>query len=208
MTYQVIDPNGSYTFRDYFEMNVPIREVLAYFGYTLQIEDCTLPKSQADLSYFKGLKEKLQAHLKVATLNNETARREVLVAPVLLEVCTYVGAVMEIEYPLNVSKQLKGKVDYYLRQNGHLLIIEAKHDDMARGFVQLATELIALDQRMEGNGNSTPFYGLVTMGNAWQFGLLDQTRKQIIQDTNLYRVPADLEELLRVLIAVLEGNQD
>ncbi len=199
----IIDPNRSYTFRDYFEMNVPTRELLPYFGYTLQVKNCTLPKSTTDLSYFAGLKERLEISITIAPLSNEAARREVLVAPILLYVGGFLQTTVDIEYPLNVNKQLKGKLDYYLRRNGNLLIIEAKHDDMTRGFTQLAVELIALDQWLDDDDK--PLYGIVTIGNAWQFAVLNRATKQICQDIHLYRVPDDLEELLRILIAILEG---
>ncbi len=199
----IIDPNRSYSFRDYFEMNVPIRELLAYFGYTLQVASCTLPKSTTDLSYFAGLKERLETSLTIAQLSNESARREVLVAPILLAVGGFLQATVDIEYPLNVTNQLKGKIDYYLQRNSNLLIIEAKHDDMTRGFSQLAVEMIAFDQWL--NQNDKPLYGIVTMGDAWRFGVLNRATKQICQDIHLYRVPDDVEELLRILIAILEG---
>ncbi len=48
-------------------------------------------------------------------------------------------------------------------------------------------------------------YGAVSMGNLWQFAVLDTQKNQIIQDTNLYRVPADLLELLQVIVGILEG---
>lgn len=46
-------------------------------------------------------------------------------------------------------------------------------------------------------------YGAVSTGNIWQFGVLHRAEKRITQDLNLFRVPADLEDLLRILVAVL-----
>jgi len=203
MKRSIIDPNQSYSFRDYFEMNMPIRELLSYFGYTWQAKSCSLPKTTIDLSYFNGLKETLETNLSVVPLANESARREILVAPILLKIGAYLKLTIDIEYPLYVTYQLKGKVDYYLQQNSNLLIIEAKHDDMSRGFIQLATELIALDQWLDADDK--PLYGIVTMGNAWQFGILNRMTKQICQDTRLYAIPTETEELLRILIAIFEG---
>ncbi len=198
----IIDPNRSYSFRDYFEMNVPIDELLAYFGYTHQMASCRLARSTIDLTPFAYLKPQLENHLQYVYLTSETARREVLVAPVIFGLAAFLKTPVQIEYPLNVTNQLKGKIDYYLQRNNNLLIIEAKHDDMTRGFTQLAVEMIALDQWL--NQSDKPLYGIVTMGNAWQFAILDRVTKQICQDINLYRVPADVEELLRILIAILE----
>ncbi len=44
----------------------------------------------------------------------------------------------------------------------------------------------------------------VSTGNVWQFGILERANKRLIQDFNLYRVPADVEILLRALIGILE----
>ncbi len=199
----IIDPNRSYSFRDYFEMNVPIDELLAYFGYTRQVESCVLPKSSTDLKYFAHLKGQLEDHLHYVDLTTESARCQVLVAPIVLNLATFLKIRVSIEYSLYVSAQLKGKIDYYLHRKESLLIIEAKHDDMTRGFTQLAVELIAFDQWLDADDK--PLYGIVTMGNVWQFGILDRVNKQICQDIHLYRVPDDIEELLRILIAILEG---
>jgi hypothetical protein len=49
-------------------------------------------------------------------------------------------------------------------------------------------------------------FGAVSVGNIWQFGILHRQTKQVLQDINLFRVPADLEDLLRVLVAILEGS--
>ncbi|MBC6420524.1 MAG: hypothetical protein GDA43_02445 [Hormoscilla sp. SP5CHS1] len=45
--------------------------------------------------------------------------------------------------------------------------------------------------------------GAVSTGDIWQFGLCDRAQKKITQDLNLYRVPSDLEPLLRRIVAVL-----
>jgi len=164
-----------------------------------------LPKTAINLDYFHGLKETLDANLRVVPLTNEASRREILVAPILLKLGAYLQFTMDIEYSLNVTKQLKGKIDYYLHHKTNLLIIEAKHDDMTRGFTQLATELIALDQWLDDD--EKPLYGIITIGDAWRFGVLDRVQKQICQDIRLYAIPTELDELLRILIAILTGEE-
>jgi hypothetical protein len=204
MSKPVIDPKKSYTFSDYFELNPPIDELLAYFGYSRQVEVCTLPHTTSDLSFFTYLANHITAHLKVVDLDNETARRETLVAPILFEIGVYLQTKVKVEHKLNVTKQLKGKLDYYLQHHNNLLIVEAKYSDLPRGFTQLAVELIALDQWLDEG--QTPIHGIVTVGDIWRFGILDRTTKVITQDINSYRVPADLQELLAILIAILEGG--
>lgn len=68
----------------------------------------------------------------------------------------------------------------------------------------LGVELIAIAQWL--SSEKPILYGAVSMGNIWQFGVLHRQTKQIVQDLNLYRVPADLEDLLRVLVAILEDS--
>ncbi len=204
MLKSVIDPNKSYSFSDYFELNPPIRELLTYFGYSFQAKNVALRRATADLSYFSGLKEKLEAHLTIANLTSEAARREILVAPILLEVAFFMQATVDIEYALHVNKQLKGKIDYYIQRQRNLFVIEAKNDDLGRGLTQLAVELIAFDKWLEPDDK--PLYGCISVGNVWQFAMLDRVTKVITQDINSYSVPTDLEELLRILIAILEGE--
>ncbi|NJN30699.1 MAG: hypothetical protein HC824_09940 [Synechococcales cyanobacterium RM1_1_8] len=50
---------------------------------------------------------------------------------------------------------------------------------------------------------SEVLYGVVSTGNIWQFGQLDRAQKRITQDLNLYRLPTDLEDILRILVALL-----
>ena len=74
-------------------------------------------------------------------------------------------------------------------------------DLISRGFTQLGVELIALDQWTTSDASEVPIiYGAVTTGDIWKFGQFNRKEKQIVQDINLYRVPADLETLLRILI--------
>jgi hypothetical protein len=77
---------------------------------------------------------------------------------------------------------------------------DPKLNDKDSGFKQLAVELIALGQWLE---QEEILYGAVSIGTAWQFGLLDPTRKQMIQDLNLYAVPVNLETVLRILLGIL-----
>lgn len=71
-------------------------------------------------------------------------------------------------YPVAVSNQLKGSLDYLLQNHQTFLVIEAKNEDLERGFLQLAVELIALDQWIESDQAILP--GAISTGNIWQFG--------------------------------------
>jgi hypothetical protein len=189
------------TFADYFKINLDTDEVVAYFGYGYTSAAVELPRSDAPIPWYDDLYERLTASLSYVSLSSEAARREFLIAPIILDLARYQHVKVRVEYPLEVSEQLRGTIDYYLQAQQQLLIIEAKNADLQRGFTQLAAELIAVDR---GTDAPTPhLYGAVSIGNVWQFGILDRMDKHITQDLNLYRVPADLRDLLQILTAIL-----
>ena len=81
-------------------------------------------------------------------------------------------------------------------------MIEAKRDNLDNGFTQLAAELIALDQWADSD--SPIFYGAVTTGRDWQFGLFERQTRRIVQDLDLYRVPEELATTLSVLVGIVQ----
>jgi hypothetical protein len=197
----ILQPDRSYTFRSYFDMTCEPEDILAEFGYSLQRTLLTLAQYPGEIDRASLLQEQLQRRLTFISLTSEAARREMLIAPILVEVAETAHAQLRIEYPLTVSEYLKGSLDYYLYTQFQCLVVEAKHADLARGFTQLAVELIALAQRQT---DDLPFLvGAVTTGDIWQFGKLDQNVKQITQGTKLYVIPDQLESVLRILTAIL-----
>ncbi|NJN57353.1 MAG: hypothetical protein HC879_07540 [Leptolyngbyaceae cyanobacterium SL_5_9] len=198
----ILQPGQSYTFRQYFEMAYEPEDILAEFGYSLKRSLLSLPQSTADLDRLENLKTRIEESLPYVSLTSEAARRELLIAPILLDVVHYTRAQLRIEYPLTVTEQLKGSLNYYLYSVEKLLVIEAKNADLAKGFTQLAVELIALDKWTD---NAQPvLQGAVSTGDIWQFGVLHREQKQIQQGLTLYRVPDDLESLVRILVKILE----
>ena len=99
-----------------------------------------------------------------------------------------------------VSPQLKGTLDYLLRAKNNFLVVEAKQADLTRGFTQLAVELIAFSEWEEKDF----LYGAVSIGESWRFGKFDRANKMITQDLNMYNVPVNIEELVKILIGILE----
>lgn len=198
----ILQPGQSYTFRQYFEMSYEPEDILAEFGYTLKRQILSLPQSNLDLDRLENLKSRIEESLPYISLTSEAARRELLIAPLLLDVVHYTRAQLRIEYPLVVTEQLKGSLDYYLYSMGKLLVIEAKNADLAKGFTQLAVELIALDKWTDSE--QPILQGAVSTGDIWQFGVLYREQKQIQQGLTLYRVPDDLESLIRILVKILQ----
>lgn len=197
----ILEPGKSYIFRNYFEMPYEPDDILAEFGYSLELTTVDWPSSSIPSEPIQLLKKNIQRRLPYVRLTSEAARREVLISPLVLALIDCTQAQLRIEYSVNVSQQLKGSLDYYLHAQQNLLIIEAKNADLSRGFTQLAVELIALQQWTQDEPEI--LYGAVSTGDVWQFGLLHQDGKKIQQDLNLYRVPADLEELFQILVGIL-----
>ncbi|MEQ9481090.1 hypothetical protein [Coleofasciculus sp. F4-SAH-05] len=199
---RILQEGQSYTFRSYFEMPYEAEEILAEFDYTLVRSRLVLPASDRPFQGLPELKQRLEDALLIVSLSSKAARREALVFPVLLEVARFCQCQIRIEYPLSVNNWLKGNLDYLLRQEHSLLVVEAKNDDISRGFTQLAVELIALAQAEEKD----VLYGAVTIGNVWSFGKLDAKKLKISQDITLYRVPDDLEKLTHILVGIVAGE--
>lgn len=201
----ILQKDKSYTFSDYFHLNHPTKDIVAEFGYTYELRKIALPQEDVGET-FQQLKTKFYQKLPRISLTSEAAKREVLVAPIFLELMDYIELNMDIEYPVYVNEWLKGNIDYLLRSQGEFIVVEAKNADMERGFTQLAVELIAMEQYLETYQQS-PIYGAVTVGNIWQFGSLDRERKYISKDIDTFRVPSDVEELFKVIVGILMPSE-
>ncbi len=203
MKRQAISSEQSYTFFDYFKLNADFEEIVGFWNYGFNVETLNLPKSVREVENIADLNGRLNDAFSRVALESEMARRETLIAPVLLEAARNAEAKIRIEFPLDVSRQLKGSLDYLLHTKTDFLVVEAKNEDLYRGFKQLSVEMIALKEWL--NDEEINFlYGAVSTGNAWQFGKLDVKNKRIIQDLNIYTIPRQLEELLKILIGILE----
>ena len=197
----IIDPDKSYSFADYFKLNFSPQDILSYFGVSLQRRNLGLCQYEGQLDRLDNLKSRIEESLPLLTLTSEMARREFLIAPVLMDVLHYTQARLDVKYSVAVSDQLKGSLDYLLQNQQSFLVIDAKNEDLERGFVQLAVEMIALDQWIESD--QKVLKGAVSTGNVWQFGQFDRESRKVTQGLELYRVPSDLEEVMRILIEAL-----
>lgn len=201
-----ISLKSSLIFSDYFELNYYAEDVLAYFGYAYQKQEYNLPNTTRELENINYLKVWLEKNLLNVNLTSETAKREFLIAPILSAVADWTATTIKVEYPMVINEQLKGKLDYYLHSKNNLLVIEAKNADLEKGFIQLAVELIALDKWIEDDNSIEQLYGAISVGNIWQFAILERTAKRVIHDINLYKVPKEVEILIRILVAILENE--
>ncbi|MCI5121516.1 MAG: hypothetical protein D3908_10065 [Candidatus Electrothrix sp. AUS4] len=121
-----------------------------------------------------------RAILKDVNFVNEDAIRQHIIAPILdivsdqydnLEVWS------EVTYTVDEKQDLDGKPDYLIApyaDNGgiatpHLCVAEAKEKDWKKGWAQALAEMYAAS--LQG---ATLCYGIVTTGEFWQFGMLEQ----------------------------------
>jgi hypothetical protein len=201
----ILQADASYTFSKIFELKAPPDELIQELGYRLVRADVQLAQYRGELDRLERTRSEIEEMLPYVDLSTEMARREILISGVVKDLIHYTHAQLRIEYPLKVSAYLQGNLDYLMRTQTELLVIEAKQEDLRNGFTQLAAELIALDQWENGvKADVLPqLVGVVTTGDLWQFGLLDRAAKVITQVVNIYAVPKELEVLQRILIKVL-----
>ena len=202
---QTIEIPESCYFSDYFKLNYYLEDIVTHFGYSFEPTSLALPKAEKTVETTDRLRQRLEESLPFVTLDSEAARREFLIAPLVLELVHLIHVKVKVSYSLKVTEQLKGLLDYYLQAGHNLLIIEAKDENLERGFKQLAAELIALDKVTDPSAGNL-LYGAVSIGRIWQFAVLDRQQKKISQDLELYRVPTDIEILMRILVAILTGE--
>jgi hypothetical protein len=197
----LLEPTRSYTFNNYFELGFAVDDLIAEFGYSFERKFLSLPQYLGTLDRLSQLKQRIEEVLPYVDLENEATRREILIAPVITDLIHYSHAKLRIEYSIKVDNKLQGNLDYYLRTQTNLIVVEAKQADINKGFTQLATEMIALDKWTDST--QTEILGAVTTGNVWQFGILYRQTQHIEQAINLYRVTEELEEVMRILLAAL-----
>ena len=196
---RILQAGQTYTFRQYFELPFALEDILAEFDCTLRRQAIDLPRATLDTP-IATLQRELDRNRNRIELTNETARREALIAPILFEVAERTDRRIYVEYAIVVNEYLRGVVDYYIASH-NLVVIEAKQADLARGFTQLAIELIALDRWTQSD---VPIlYGIVTTGEDWRFGTFDRQQQCVRQDPKRYIVPEELTELLEILVGIV-----
>ncbi len=199
---RILDPNQPYTFSKIFDLKIRADDLAEEFGYTLSRKVLDLPHYSGELDRLQELRARIEEILPYVDLSSETSRREILIARVVSELVHYTKAQLRIEYPLKVTDQLQGYLDYLLRTQIELLVIEAKRQDLDYGFTQLVAEMIALDQ-WDRTPTQPTLLGVITTGTVWQFGLLHRESRHLEQGLESYRVPEDLDDLMRILVAAL-----
>ncbi|MEM7130922.1 MAG: hypothetical protein AAF702_31665 [Chloroflexota bacterium] len=194
----ILQEDRQYTFAEIFELNTSISSLLAELGYRFGTEKLDLPRQTLKSEATAELQAKFYRRLPRISFSSETARREFMISDILSELLDYSEFQIEVEYSA-ANQRLHGNIDYLLQgieeSTNRVVVIEAKNDEMERGFQQLAVELIATADQLELN----QLYGAVTTGEFWRFGKLNREMKEIIRDLDSFSVPTGLHDVMEIL---------
>lgn len=193
----------SYTFEDYSELRIEFDEILKGFGYNSDQSYIDFPRPDIQIQNSSALKEQMIKGIQSVSLTSEASKREFLVSPVLWQVINYIPVRIRLGYSLNISNALQGAIDYYIESADKVLILQMKQGDMQKNFNQLVAQMIALDQWMAESPEPSSIYGAVSMGEVWQFGVLDRQNKFFTKDIAIHTLPNDVDQLLQILIGSL-----
>lgn len=202
MKRSILSADKNYTFSDFFDLAYSAEDIVKEFGYKFSFEMLNLPRENIAEGALTEFQSKLIRSLPKISLTSEIGRRDFLIAPVLLNLLEFIDIKIFAEYPIEAAKNLRGTLDYLIRSDKKLTVIEAKKGDLEKGFAQLAVELIAMEKHEDGQQDI--LFGAVTTGDLWKFGKLEATAKKITKDIDTYRIPADTTELFSILIGILK----
>ncbi|HLK57435.1 MAG TPA: hypothetical protein VKU00_12775 [Chthonomonadaceae bacterium] len=169
-----------------------------------------VPPAQLDPLFLSRLHEDTDLALKVST---EKARSEFIIAPVLTElrrlVQRRIGLFSGVEFTVDQAQGLAGTCDYIITRSTEqmfveapvLMLVEAKNEDMKRGYAQCIAEMIAAQTFNVREGKEIDrVYGVVTTGNLWRFLQLQGMHVNI--DGREYHID-NVAEIIGILLQVV-----
>jgi len=144
--------------------------------------------------------------------SSEIAIRETILFPILKEVWKKYDDVLMLwaNKMISYGKELGGVPDYLVAKQSKLgkivwdnaalmAVVEAKRDDFELGWGQCGAEMYAMQQI---NGKpEIPIYGIVTNGEFWEFGKLENTA---FTDNNKIYSIEEQDTLVSVLISFFD----
>ncbi len=142
--------------------------------------------------------------------STEKARSEFIIAPVLVELWLLqdrkIGLLSGVEFNIDEAKGLVGVCDYIITLSPEqmfvkapvLMLVEAKNEDLKRGYGQCIAEMIAAQTFNAREGSeSKQIYGVVTIGELWRFLVLEGTTARI--DSRSYHIDR-LPKIMGILL--------
>jgi hypothetical protein len=115
----------------------------------------------------------------LASLRNEKSISESIIAPILMAVQhLFADKITVFSGESITTEELWGTCDFFITkdpkaydpQNGYLVLVEAKKNDLFSGVPQCVAEMYAAQKL---NNNDDPVYGCVSTGLEWLFIKLD-----------------------------------
>ncbi|MFZ2726985.1 MAG: hypothetical protein WAX77_12085 [Methylococcaceae bacterium] len=203
MKTSIFSENKKYTFSDYFDMTASTEDIVTELGYQFSIEKLNLPtQNNYDSDIITKLNNNYNSIFAQINLSSELAKREFLIAPLLIALTQHSTTKINVEYPIYINEKLSGSLDYLLKTSQEIIIIEAKRKDIDSGFNQLVAQLIAMDN-YEDNASIDTVYGAITLGDVWKFALLNRATKTIKKDIYSYTIPHNTDEIFAILMGIL-----
>ncbi|MDD5228179.1 MAG: hypothetical protein PHD53_05190, partial [Methylococcales bacterium] len=109
MKKSIFNENQKYTFSDYFNMPYSTEEIVEALGYRFSTGVIDLPKyTDFNPAIIQRLNELYYAIIPKINLNSELAKREFLIAPLLIELTRHAEIKIDVEYALYCNEQLAG----------------------------------------------------------------------------------------------------
>lgn len=143
-------------------------------------------------------------------VSTEKARSEFLIAPILAELWLLndqqIGVLSGVEFDVDETQGLNGFCDYIITRSPELIFIrapilmmvEAKNEDMKKGYAQCIAEMIAAQRfNTQENSHTEKIYGAVTIGEKWKFMELEGSTVRI--DSHDYYIE-HLSKILGILL--------
>ncbi len=174
----------------YSEFTLPA--LTRQFGLTVD-ETLNLFADTPEVALRSEFRAQLDAFVPLAlSVSTEKARSELIIAPVLLEIWRMtgrqVGFFSGVIFDVDKAQGLDGFCDYILTRTPRqlfieapiVMLVEAKNEDMKRGYGQCLAEMLAAQRfnAMDGQGPGS-VYGAVTTGERWKFLELEGTTARI-----------------------------
>ncbi len=192
-----------------------LRKVLQDFD--LSTQDATFLSPISPITPSTYLSDFLERSLPLAiALDNEKARSETLVFPILLEVREIFQRQISLfsgsDFRVDPALGLNGTCDYLISQSAEQMvirspvavIIEAKKGDLSSGMGQCVAEMVAAQKFNQQQGNSiSVIYGSVTTGSLWRFLKLDN--QMVTFDLKEYAMPP-VEQILGILVHIVSSR--
>ena len=157
----------------------------------------------------------LTVPLALAT-STEKARSEFIIAPVLLEIWKLrdrkIGLLSGVDFSIDAAQGLNGICDYIITGSPEqlyvrapvMVVVEAKNEDLKKGYAQCIAEMVAAQRFNAREGTSKDrIYGAVTIGELWRFMELQGTTVRV--DARSYHIDR-LSKIVGILMAFTEPS--